>query len=57
MAWANLPEISLKHRNVSRDEQASCLSPSGARGLLVPSARRIVQRWYRRDFELLGYPD
>lgn len=35
---------------------ATCFTPEGARSLLLPSVREIVQKWYATDLELFDYP-
>mmetsp|Transcript_32605 Transcript_32605/g.85676 ORF Transcript_32605/g.85676 Transcript_32605/m.85676 type:complete len:380 (-) Transcript_32605:129-1268(-) len=57
MELAGLPGVRLAAPRSRRPGRVngSCFSPTGARNLLLPATRKIVQKWYARDFEMLGY--
>jgi hypothetical protein len=60
MRWAaldvRLPQPAASKTKPGRSRGSTCFTAAGARALLAPPTRALVQRWYARDFELLGYP-
>ena len=58
MRWArldvSLPKPRANHKRPGR-ANASCFAAHGARELLLPYTRGVVQQMYARDFEVLGY--